>query len=100
MRVIGSYTQQTNTDIGASAVQQQAAKAGKGHGPKGPPPSAGAVKVSLSQEAQELASTSATSSSSDVDTAKVDRLKSAISSGSFHRGLSQDRQQDRRRGLT
>jgi flagellar biosynthesis anti-sigma factor FlgM len=83
MRVIGSYTRDTNTDTSTSAVQQQAAKAGKGHGPKGPPPSAGAVKVSLSQEAQNLASTQATSSTSDVDTAKVDRLKSAISAGTF-----------------
>ena len=88
MRVIGSYTRDTSTDTTTSAVQQQqaAAKAGKGHGAKGappPPPSAGAVTVSLSQKAQELASSQATSASSDVDSAKVDRLKSAIASGSF-----------------
>jgi negative regulator of flagellin synthesis FlgM len=87
MRVIGSYTRDTSIDTTSALQQQAAAKAGKGHHAKGapPPPSstAGAVTVSLSQKAQELASSQATSASSDVDTAKVDRLKSAIASGSF-----------------
>ena len=88
MRVIGSYSSSTDA---SSAIQQShaAGKTHKGHAPKGPPPApassstAGAVTVSLSQKAQELASAQATASASDVDTAKVERLKSAIASGSF-----------------
>jgi negative regulator of flagellin synthesis FlgM len=79
-------TQNRAAEQVATARTGIAQGARKGAPPPPPPPvnTAGAVKVSVSDEAKALAeSAQASNASSDIDTAKVERLKSAVDNGSF-----------------